>query len=49
MRPAQKAPENYEGKYYGFPLSSGFNEAGAKSAGKHPWGYLAQIVCYELQ
>ena len=38
MRPAQKAPENYEGKYYGFPLSSGFNEAGAKSAGKLPDG-----------
>ena len=49
MRPAQKAPENEAQEASQDPQSMGFNEAGAKSAGKHPWGYLAQIVCYELQ
>ena len=34
MRPAQKAPENDAARRRGSPRSTGFNEAGAKSAGK---------------
>ena len=38
MRPAQKAPENGNARREQGPRHGGFNEAGAKSAGKlgHP-------------
>ena len=34
MRPAQKAPENSSLFIFPIPILPGFNEAGAKSAGK---------------
>ena len=44
MRPAQKAPENLLILSPSFSNLSRFNEAGAKSAGKLPQGYVSTAV-----
>ena len=47
MRPAQKAPENARDAAKDIDLGAGFNEAGAKSAGKRGF-YLTAGPSFEM-
>ena len=49
MRPAQKAPENFEVFMSRLKWSGCFNEAGAKSAGKLVWPLSVSLFMLSLQ
>ena len=49
MRPAQKAPENLLPVALILRYSTGFNEAGAKSAGKHLASRISRLGIDMLQ